>query len=336
VAEIGSGRSQRLPGLRQGALLWLAFAAALLAILACAARASAAADPDEMLIYMPYGLVHSLRPASEVDEYLAEVSSYDIGQLVFAMPKFKPTGALKVPKHNTEMLASWAALAAAYNAEHGSDLTVTAVFNGRIETKRNGLDLEDPATRASILAAVQASLVSGISGVQLDLEPYPMTPGFLSLLEELGAMFSRVGFHGRFSVTAPATTASWTPAYLKQVSQLVTQIDPLYYDSESKSVAAYEQWVEDGLAYYSANVSPATSIVPVLPSYSADRWHLPSVENITTATAALAAGLAAGSRVNGAGIWSGWGFLLDEEGAYEGSADRAAWQSSTVELPFSP
>lgn len=336
MAEISFRGFHRVRALPTRALTWLALAAALLAVLGSAARASAAADPDEMLIYMPYGLVHSLRHASEVDEYLAEGSSYDIGQLVFAMPKFKPTGLLKVPKHNSEMLARWAALAAAYDAEHGSDLSVTAVFNGKVMTKQKGLDLDDPATRANILAAVQASLVSGIAGVQLDLEPYPTTPGFLSLLEELDAMFSRVGFHGRFSVTAPATTSNWTPAYMKQVSQLITQIDPLYYDSERKSIAAYEQWVEDGLAYYSANVSPATRIVPVLPSYSADPWHLPSVENITTATAALANGLAAGSRVNGAGIWSGWGFLLDEEGAYEGSADRATWQSSTVELPFSP
>jgi hypothetical protein len=336
VAEIGFTGFRGIPRPRRGVPLWLALAVTLLALLGYAARACAAADPDEMLLYMPYGLIHSLRPAAEVDEYLAQVSSYDIGQIVFAMPKFKPTGALKVPRHNSEMLARWVALAAAYDGEHATDLTVTAVFNGKIETKRNGLDLDDPVTRANILAAVQSSLGLGISGVQLDLEPYPATPGFLSLLEELDAMFSRVGFHGRFSVTAPATTSNWPPAYLRQVSQLVTQIDPLYYDSESKTIAAYEQWVQAGLAYYSANVSPATRIVPVLPSYSADPWHLPSVENITTATAALAGGLAAGSRVNGAGIWSGWGFLLDEEGAYEGSADRAAWQSSTVELPFSP
>ena len=251
------------------------------------------------------------------------------------MPKFKPTGALKVPKHNTEMLASWAALAAAYNAEHGSDLTVTAVFNGRIETKRNGLDLEDPATRASILAAVQASLVSGISGVQLDLEPYPMTPGFLSLLEELDAMFSRVGFHGRFSVTAPATTASWTPAYLNRSPTRHADRPPVLRQrkQERRRVRAVGRGRPGLLQRQRLAGDEHRACASVL---SADRWHLPSVENITTATAALAAGLAAGSRVNGAGIWSGWGFLLDEEGAYEGSADRAAWQSSTVELPFSP
>jgi hypothetical protein len=318
------------------AALALALAVAALALLGFSASALALANPQEMLIYMPYGLIHSVRPASEVDEYLAEVDSYDIGQVVFAMPKFKSTGILKVPKHNTEMLALWGSQMAAYDAEHASDLTLTAVFNGEVDTKKKGLDLEDPATRANIVSAVESSLGLPISGVQLDLEPYPATPGLISLLEELDATFARVGFHGRFSVTAPATIADWTPSYMQQVSQLISQIDPLYYDSESKSVPVYESWVESSLAYYTANVSPATRIVPVLPSYSADRWHLPSVENITTATAALSSALGADSRVNGAGIWSGWGFLMNEEGAYEGSADRATWQSTTVGLPFSP
>jgi hypothetical protein len=313
----------------------LAALLAALAALGFSALASAAANPGEMLIYMPYGLIHSVRPASEVDEYLAEASAYDIGQIVFAMPKFKSTGVLKVPKHNAQMLALYATRIAAYNAEHGTDLTLTVVFPGKVGGK-SGLNLEDASTRSNVVAAVESSLGLGIDGVQLDLEPYPTTPGFLTLLEQLDAMLSRVGFHGRLSVTAPATVSRWTSSYLKDVSQLVTQLDPLYYDSERKTVAAYDEWVESGLAYYSENASPATRIVPVLPSYSADPWHLTSVENITTATAALANGLAAGSRVDGAGIWSGWGFLMNEEGAYEGSEDRATWLSRTIELPFSP
>jgi hypothetical protein len=326
------GSRRRVAGPRAA----LALAAAALALLGFSASASAAANPEEMLIYMPYGLIHFVRPASEVDEHLAEVDAYDIGQIVYAMPKFKSTGVLKVPKHNAQMLALYASRIAAYNAEHGSELSLTAVFNGKVRTKKSGLDLENAATRANIVAAVESSLGLGIEGVQLDLEPYPVTPGFVALLEELDATFARVGFHGRFSVTAPATISRWTPSYLKQVSQLLTQIDPLYYDSERTTVAAYDEWVEGSLAYYTANVSPATRIVPVLPSYSADPWHLTSVENITTATTALANALAAGSRVNGAGIWSGWGFLLNEEGGYEGSEDRATWLSTTLALPFSP
>jgi hypothetical protein len=315
----------------------LALLLAVLAMLAFAPAASAVANPEEMLLYMPYGLIHSLHPASEVDEYVAEVDAYDIGQIVFAMPKFKPTtGTVKVPKHNAQMLELYAHEVAAYNARNGTELTLTAVFNGRVRTRKSGLELEDAATRANIVAAVESSLALGISGVQLDLEPYPTTPGFVALLEQLDAMFARVGFDGRLSVTAPATVTAWSPSYLKKISQLVTQIDPLFYDSESKTVAAYEAWVRAGLAYYSANASPATRIVPVLPSYSADPWHLTSVENITTATSALGDALTSGERVNGAGIWSGWGFLMNEEGGYEGSEDRATWLSSTIGLPFSP
>jgi hypothetical protein len=316
--------------------LWLTTLALLAATFAVPSPAGATANQQDSLIYMPYGLIHSVRPASQADGHLAEVDSYGIGQLVFAMPKFKRLGVLKVPKHNREMLVRWSDRAAAYDAEHASSLSLTAVYNGKVATKKNGLNLDDPPTRANILAGIESSLGLGLSGVQLDLEPYPTSPGFISLLEELDAMFARVGFHGRLSVAAPASTSRWSPAYLNRVSQLVTQLDPLYYDSESTTVAAYQAWMQNSLAYYSANASPASRIVPILPSYSANPWHLPAVENIETATGALADALGAGSRVNGAGIWWGWGFLLDEEGAYDASGDRAAWQSTTVALPFSP
>jgi hypothetical protein len=318
---------------------WIALLLAVLvagAALALAGRAAAASDPSDSLIYMPYGLIHSIHSVEAVDGYLAEIDHYGIGQFVFAMPKFKAGGLLKVPRHNREMLLRFHERALVYDAAHEASLSLTVVYNGKIGTRGHDLNLEEPATRANIVAAIEGTLDDGVSGVQLDLEPYPVTPGFPALLEELDALFARVGFHGRFSVTAPATVSRWPASYLHRVSELVTQIDPLYYDSESKTVAAYESWVQSGLAYYSENVAPGTRIVPILPSYSADPWHLTAVENITTATAALAAGLSAGDRVNGAGIWSGWGFLMDEEGKYDGSEDRATWLSATMLLPFSP
>ena len=298
--------------------------------------AFAVADASEMLTYMPAGLVHNKRTAPEVDSYLADLGSYDIAQPLLQMPGFKKTGSLKMPVKEKNTLAVWVSQAAAYNAEHGTNVTVTAVFNGRL--KKHGLDLDNPATRAHMVSAIASVVAMGVSGVHLDLEPYPVTPGFLSLLEELDATFAGAAFHGRFSVVAPANTSRWSASYLKQVSQLVTQIDPLYYDSEIQTAAAYEAWVENSLAYYTANVSSSARIIPVIPSYSANPWHMPSVENIETATVALSEALSAGSRINGAGIWWWWGFFYDEEGegGYDGSADRAVWQSTTVNLPFSP
>jgi hypothetical protein len=303
------------------------------------ASASAAANPAETLTYEPYGLVHFIHPAAEVNGFLADLDSYGIGQALLQLPTFKTkTGARKVPKHTMTMLSLWSSQAVAYNAAHGTDLSVTAVFNGKVKTKRSGLDLENPAIRANMVATIESTLGTGISGVHLDLEPYPATAGFIELLEELHASFTRLGFHGRLSVVAPAYTSIWTPTYLKRVSELVDQIDPLYYDSEITTPAAYEAWVSESLAYYSANVSPSARIIPVIPSYGTNPWHHTNVENIETATSALRTALAAGSRVDGAGIWWWWGFFYNEEGEgeYEGSADRAVWQATTVNLPFSP
>jgi hypothetical protein len=302
--------------------------------------AGAAIDARDALVYMPYGLIHSPHSAEFVDEALAEADAFGLGQLVFATPKVSAkTGRVKLPKRNRQMLALWSSRAATYDAAHGAALGVTLVVPAKVKgAKGGGTDLENTTIRRQIVTGIEAALGAGLglAGIQLDFEPYPTSTGYLALLEELDPMFARVGFHGRFSVAAPATIARWSPAYLKRVSELVTQLDPLYYDSELTTVPAYEAWVRESLAYYSANAAAGARIVPILPAYSANRWHDPAVEKIQTATNAVSAALGCGSRVNGAGIWWGYGFLYEEEGAYDGSADRAAWQASTRSLPFSP
>jgi len=310
---------------------------ALLALLLCSATgassALAAANPQDTLTYMPTELVHSIWTPSQVDGFLSGLASYDIGQALLQMPRFKRKGTLVLPASNQQMLGVWARAAAAHDSEHGTELTVTAVFNGNL--RANGLDLDARATRARMLAAIESAIATGIQGVQLDLEPYPVTPGFIALLEEADAAFARLGFGGRLSVVAPAETATWSPVYLRRVTELVDQVDPAYYDSELTSASAYQAWMQRSLAYYSANAAPGVRIVPVIPSYAANPWHLPSVENIATATSALGEALTAGSRVNGAGIWWWYGFF-DNRPRYNASADRAAWQSVTVSLPFTP
>ncbi len=158
------------------------------------------------------------------------------------------------------------------------------------------------------------------------------------LLTELRGLLDRRGFTGRLSVTAPATVGRWSPQLLEEITPLLDQVDPLFYDSERTTAAAYEQWVREGLAYYSADSAPGTRLIPDLPSYGANRWHDPAVENLTTATDAVGEALGAGDRVNGAGIFWWWGFYYDEEGegSYDGAADRAVWLERSLSLPFTP
>lgn len=309
---------------------------ALLALFALTAgTASAVADPADNLTYMPYQDVHGSWSASQVDGFLSELDSYGIGQALQQMPKFKQSGIAKLPKKNKTMLSLWSARAASYDAEHGTDISVTAVFNGDLDRKTSP-NLEDPATRANMIASIEAVLATGVSGVQLDIEPFRARPGLIALLEELDSVLPRAGFTGRLSLAAPANIGNWPPSYLAGVSALVNQIDPLFYESETRTPATYEAWVRNGLAYYSANVAPATRIVPVIPSYPGNRWHLTNAENIETGTIALDEALGAGTRVNGAGIWWWYGFYEDEAGSFDASPDRAAWLSSTLSLPFTP
>ena len=223
------------------------------------------------------------------------------------------------------MFARWVAATSEYNAAHGTAIVAVASLGGKV--KGESLNLEDPAVRAKMVAGVKTMLELGAGGVSLDLEPYPTSPGLLALLEEIRALFAERGYAGKLGEAAPANIARWSPSYVEQVTALFDQVNPLFYDSERKTASAYEQWVREGLAYYSANAAPGTRIVPDLPSYGTNRWHDPAAENLTTATTAVEEALAQGSRVNGAGIYWWWGFYYDEEGegSYDGAADREAW-----------
>jgi len=296
--------------------------------------AAAAAPAQEMLTYMPSEMVHSVWSGEQVEGFLGELSEYDIGQALLQMPGFKRKGTLLLPASNEQMLRVWAASAARYGEARGQPIVVTAVFNGRLKPK--GLNLEVASSRANIIAAVKHAVGLGVTGVQLDLEPYPTSSGYIALLEELDAALDGAGFAGSLSVVAPASVWRWTPEYLQRVGALVDQVDPLFYDSEITSSAEYEEWVEEGLAYYSANVPAGTAIIPVIPCYSKNPWHNPAVENIPHATEALRAALESGSRVEGAGLWWWYAFYEGHLKHADPALERAAWQQQTVNLPFSP
>jgi hypothetical protein len=308
------------------------------AVLALAAAPAARAElsPAEALTYIPAGFIHNEHPPAVLEETLEALDVYGISQNLLPVKNFKRGGALKLSKRERAMFGRWVAATDGYDAAHGAGILAVASLGGKV--KGTSLNLEDPAVRANMVAGVETVLALGAGGVSLDLEPYPTSPGFLALLEEIDALFARTGFHGRLAVTAPATVGRWSPAYLEAVTARLGQVDPLFYDSERTTAAAYEQWVREGLAYYSAHTAPGTRIVPDLPSYGANRWHIPAVENLSTATTAVEEALAQGSRVNGAGIFWWWGFYYDEEGegSYNGAADREAWLTRTVPAPFSP
>ena len=303
---------------------------------AAPSAASAALAPEEALTYIPYGFVHNEHPPALVTETLEALQSYGIGQNLLPLPKLKANGTLKLSKRGLKMIGRWVSGTAAYNAEHGTSILAVGSFAGKVKGK--SLNLEDPAVRANVVAAAETVVSLGLGGLSLDFEPYPTSSGYLTLLSEIDAAFARRGFGGRLAIVAPASVGRWSPAYVEAITPLVDQLDPLFYDSESKTAAAYEQWVRAGLAYYSAHSAAGTRLIPDLPSYGPNKWHEPAAENLGTATTAIEGALAEGSRVNGAGIFWWWGFYFNEEGegAYEGAPDRETWLTRTLGVAFTP
>lgn len=283
-----------------------------------------ASPPPVLLTYLPAGFVDSMNTDAQVNGYLADLDTYGINQALLELGNFTPTGLLRLSAKNNTMIPRWVTRTAQYDAAHSRSIDITAVLNCRVN---KGLNLDNSTTRTAMVASIMAVVRLGVSGVQLDLEPYPTTSGLLSLFDQLHAALSARGSTIRLSVVAPATTTTWSPTFLQEVSVRVDQLDPTYYDSGIKSAATYEAWVAASLAYYATNTSPHARIVPVLPSYKKNMWHRPAVENIATAASALSVGIAGGSRIDGAGIWWWWGFFYGEGGKYVPGADEAAWQA---------
>jgi hypothetical protein len=298
--------------------------ALLIPLIVPGAPAAASTAPPPLLTYMPAGFVSSLKTDAQVDGYLTDLDTYGINEALLNLPAFKPTGKQTLSTKVKTMLPRWVARIAAFNSTHANPIALTAVFNGRVD---KGLNLDDAPTRSNMVVAINTVVAKGVDGVQLDLEPYPTTVGLLGLLDAIDPSV-------RLSIVAPAVTTTWSPAFLQDVSARVDTVNPLYYDSGLKNVASYQSWIVASLAYYATNTAPNARVVPVVPSYTKNKWHLPAVENIATATGALSTALAANSRVNGAGIWWWWGFFYGEGGKYVPAADQAAWQSNTRTLGY--
>ncbi len=303
---------------------------------ACTGAAEAALPAEEAQTYLPFGFVHDRQAPALATETLEQLESYGIGQALLPLRKLAASGKLTLSRAEREMLPEWATQTSAYDEATGAAIRLYASFSGKVGGR--SLNLEDAAVRGQILAAAETALADGAQGLSLDLEPYPTSPGFLALLDQLDGLLAGRGFAGRLAIVAPGTVGRWSAQYTREVTAFVGQVDPLFYDSERKTAGSYEQWVREGLAHYSANTAAGTRIVPDLPSYGPNRWHDPAVENLATATTAIEAALQEGSRVNGAGIFWWWGFFYDEEGegAYDGAGDRETWQTRTREVAFTP
>jgi hypothetical protein len=112
-------------------------------------------------------------------------------------------------------------------------------------------------------------------------------------------------------VTAPAD-GQWSPAYIAQIASRVDGLSPMLYDSGLGTAAAFEEWATRALDRYAGAIGTSAQLFPSIPSYSANRFHDPAVENVETASRAIRAS----HGLDGAAVYWWWEF---------GATDRASW-----------
>jgi len=134
-----------------------------------------------------------------------------------------------VPKVNRQMLQLWSSRAACLRCRTRHFAERHAGVPAKSKAARAAASTsKSAAVRAQIRRRHRSALGLGIAGVQARLralsdEPRLRLAAASTRRDVRARRFSRALLRG-----GAANTSRWSPAYLKQVSQLLTQIDPLY------------------------------------------------------------------------------------------------------------
>ncbi len=167
------------------------------------------------------------------------------------------------------------------------------------------------------IASFLADLVDrhGLDGVLLDLEPFRADNlAYVNLLDTV-----RSALPGTWlGVTAPAD-GQWSPTFISAIAARADGLSPMLYDSSMGTAAAYQEWATRALRRYADAIGTSAQLFPSIPSYAANRYHDPAVENVETAGRAIRAS----HGLDGAAVYWWWEF---------GEADRASWAALRGQL----
>lgn len=115
----------------------------------------------------------------------------------------------------------------------------------------------------------------GLDGIHFDIEPMSADdPNLLSFMTKMKSKITPK------ILSMATTTENWSEEFIAKISQTVDIVSPMVYDSSTTTIANYQSYVyENSLKWLNA---ATCKIIPTLPSYAANTWHNPIVENITT------------------------------------------------------
>lgn len=239
--------------------------------------------------YAPHGWVASPHTVEWLRPKLEEVAQYfdtliinmggmdGDGNMVPAYPQSLDNLIEAAPEGLT--LVPWVNGAAEYNLRPNPDLT---------------------------LADYRATLPDALKGLWIDIEPFRAEDdgAWIQLLDSLQSIRSQ----GPLAVNAPVS-GRWSDQMISDVVERVDYVSPMYYDTGYTTAADYTNWVERMTPRW--ELLAGNKFLPSIPAYSANAWHDPAVENISTAVAGMP------NQKNFA-VWWWWEFA---------ESDRQMWDS---------
>ncbi|MGW4891733.1 hypothetical protein ACWEQL_05640 [Kitasatospora sp. NPDC004240] len=179
-----------------------------------------------------------------------------------------------------------------------------------VRPEKDGLDLEDQASRDRVTAAARQVLDQGFDGVHFDMEPIrPGSAGWLALLDQVRPVTRERG--AQLSVAAPQIdpvpglhTAGialtdhgkwWDQAYFAETARRVDQIAVMTYDSSMPTASLYGGYnaLQTELAL---EATPEhVDLLMGLPFYWEDRWgHWGHAETVADGIRGIRLGLGRG------------------------------------------
>ena len=168
-----------------------------------------------------------------------------------------------------------------------------------VKPEKDGLDLEDQASRDRVTASARQVLDAGFDGVHFDMEPIrPDSPGWLALLDQVHAVTAARGVP--LSVAAPQidplpglhvlTTALsghgkwWSQAYFAETARRVEQIAVMSYDTSMVLESLYGGYVAQQTTLALEATPPDVDLLMGLPAFQEDKWgHYSSAETVGAA-----------------------------------------------------
>ncbi|WP_043640589.1 glycoside hydrolase family 18 protein [Nonomuraea candida] len=234
-------------GLRLLALA-LVVVVALAALLAAALRLQFTGAPETWAkstgndaLWLGHAWVDGRRTEGDVERLAARLRATGVKDVYVHSGPFEWDGRLDPAKYpNARNFIQWM-------REHLPAVRVSAWLG---QSVKNGLDLDDPRSRANVLAGVAAVMEQGYDGIHYNFEPIgDGDTEFLGLLEQtrrhtalLSTATPQIEPYPGLRLTARAVLGHdkyWSPGYFRQVVARVDQVAVMTYDSFTPSQSLY-------------------------------------------------------------------------------------------------